>query len=72
MEYRVYGVNVSLKRETPTPDYRKLTNEQWMELSEQDGLVWSLDNFAWQFDFNQIENPEDIWIRFININQNHL
>ncbi len=67
MEYRVYGINVSLMRGTPTPNYRSLSNEEWMNLSEEDGLVWTLDTFAWQFDFNQIENPEDIWIRFIKI-----
>ena len=46
-------------------DWNNLTNEQWMNLSEEQGTVLSLEGF--QRAFNKEEIPYDTYLRFINI-----
>jgi hypothetical protein len=46
-------------------DWSELTDEQWINLSEEQGTVLSLEGF--QIAFNKEEVPYDTYIRFITI-----
>ena len=46
--------------------WNELTDSQWMELSESQGIVLSLEGF--QRAFNKEEIPYDAYLRFITIN----
>jgi hypothetical protein len=46
-------------------DWNELTDEQWINLSEEQGTVLSLEGF--QRAFNKEEVPYDTYIRFITI-----
>jgi hypothetical protein len=46
-------------------DWNELTDEQWINLSEEQGTVLSLQGF--QRAFNKEEIPYDTYIRFITI-----
>lgn len=47
-------------------DWGNLTNDQWIELAEQQGYVLSLEGF--QKAFNKEEIPYSTYLRFITIN----
>jgi hypothetical protein len=49
-------------------DWNELTDEQWINLSEEQGTVLSLQGF--QRAFNKEEIPYDTYIRFITITLN--
>lgn len=46
-------------------DWNNLTDEQWINLSEQQGTVLSLEGF--QRAFNKEEIPYDTYLRFITV-----
>ena len=63
-ETRVYLID--LKNDTSDVEvgnWDNLTNEQWINLSESQGYVLSLDGF--QKAFNKDEIPFDTYLRFI-------
>jgi len=66
---RVYGIDID-KLSKPKLDiinnkgFDKITDTEFIEIAEQDGLVWSLNGF--QNDFNHLNFDIDgILIRFI-------
>ena len=61
---RVYGINID---DTELENINEISNDQWQEIAEECGLVWTLSVFAYQFNESRI-NTESILIRFININ----
>jgi hypothetical protein len=58
MEYRVYCINPD-EAAIFNEDYTELTDEQFMDTAEEQGLVWSLMNF--QDAFNQ-DGISDSWV----------
>lgn len=65
MEYRVYGIDINkIYDGVELYNFQTYSDEQWMELSEEQGNVWSLDGF--QNDFNR-GNITEIFIRIIKI-----
>lgn len=65
MEYRVYGIDINkIYDGVELYNFQTYSDEQWMELSEEQGNVWSLDGF--QNHFNQ-GNITEIFIRIIKI-----
>lgn len=69
-ESRVYGIDVSKiydGLELSQIEDGTLTDEQWMEISEKHGLVWSLNEYARQHNHDQIENASSVFIRIIII-----
>ncbi len=68
-ETRVYVIDLNNdKSEVEIGNWNNLTNEQWIDLSERQGYVFSLDGF--QKAFNNEEIPYDTYIRFITITLN--
>jgi len=63
-DIRVYGINID---DTEFEDINEISNDQWQEIAEESGLVWTLSGFAHQFNESMI-NTESILIRFINVN----
>lgn len=65
-ETRVYLIDLNNDTtEVEIGGWNNLTDEQWMELSERQGFVLSLDGF--QRAYNKEEIPMDTYLRFINI-----
>lgn len=60
---RVYGINID---NTELENINEISNDQWQDIAEDSGLVWSLSTFADQLNDSTI-NTESILIRFINI-----
>jgi hypothetical protein len=60
---RVYGINID---NTELENINEISNDQWQDIAEDSGLVWSLPTFADQLNDSTI-NTESILIRFINI-----
>jgi len=60
---RVYGINID---NTELENINEISNDQWQDIAEESGLVWSLSTFANQLNDSMI-NTESILIRFINI-----
>jgi hypothetical protein len=68
-ETRVYVIDPSNDRgDVGLGDWNNITNEQWIDLSERQGYVLSLEEF--QKAFNREEISYDIYIRFITITLN--
>jgi hypothetical protein len=68
-ETRVYVIDLNNDTsEVEIGNWNNLTNEQWIDLSERKGYVFSLDGF--QKAFNNEEIPYDTYIRFITITLN--
>jgi hypothetical protein len=68
-ETRVYVIDLNNDTsEVEIGNWNNLTNEQWIDLSERQGYVFSLDGF--QKAFNNEEIPYDTYIRFITITLN--
>jgi hypothetical protein len=68
-ETRVYVIDPSNDRsDVGLGDWNNITNEQWIDLSEREGYVFSLEGF--QKAFNNEEIPYDVYIRFITITLN--
>lgn len=69
-ESRVYGIDISKIYDgyllSNIVD-GTLTDEQWMEISEKHGLVWTLNEYARQHNYDQIENASSVFIRIIII-----
>lgn len=61
---RVYGINID---DTELENINEISNDQWQDIAEDSGLVWTLSGFAHQFN-EQMINTESILIRFINVN----
>lgn len=61
METRVYGIELNEIGET---NIRKLSNEEFMELAESQGNVWSLKGFEKNFNEETI-NQNNLIIRFV-------
>ena len=59
-ELRVYGIDVDLIE----GNIENITNEDWIELSEQSGFIWSLNGFSNQFNASEIPF-DNILIRII-------
>lgn len=60
METRVYGINIEKVDET---NIKKLSDEEFMEMAESQGNVWSLKGF--EADFNEdYLNQNNSFIRF--------
>lgn len=63
MEYIVYAINPLMWEGATTRFIMNLSDEEFMEVSEEQGLVYTLKGFEW--DFNN-ENISDMWyIRII-------
>lgn len=63
MEYIVYAINPLMWEGATTRFIMSLSDEEFMEVSEEQGLVYTLKGFEW--DFNH-ENISDMWyIRII-------
>lgn len=61
METRVYGIELNTIGET---NVRKLSDEEFMELAESQGNVWSLKGF--EADFNEdYLNQTNLFIKFV-------
>jgi hypothetical protein len=68
-ETRVYVIDLNNDTsEVEIGNWNNLTNEQWIDLSERQGYVFSLEGF--QKAFNNEEIPYDTYIRFITITLN--
>jgi hypothetical protein len=68
-ETRVYVIDLNNDTsEVEIGNWNNLTNEQWIDLSERQGYVFSLDGF--QKAFNNEEISYDTYIRFITITLN--
>jgi len=61
---RVYLICLSDLSESQ--DVHDLSDEQWIKISEEQGLVYSLTGFAEQFNAEMI-NEIDTVMRFINV-----
>jgi hypothetical protein len=67
MEYRVYAINPIRWEGTATRFIMNLSDDEFMDVSEEQGLVYTLKGF--ELDFNN-ENISDQWyIRIIKIDQ---
>jgi len=65
-ETRVYLIDLNNDtREVEVGDWNNLTDEQWIDLSERQGYVLSLEGF--QRAFNKEEIPYETYLRFITI-----
>lgn len=69
MEYRVYGID-SYKL-TDSTELTKLvggslTDDEFIEISQEQGNVWSLKDFEREYNYDHIKNS--IFIRFIKTN----
>ena len=61
METRVYGIKIS---EVGEININELTTGEFMDLAEEQGLVWGLKGF--ERDFNQdFINQSDLFIKFV-------
>ena len=60
-ELRVYGIDIS---DVELENVGNVSNEQWMDIAEECGLVWSLQVFAEEFNQSMI-NSETILIRIM-------
>jgi hypothetical protein len=60
-ELRVYGIDIS---DVELENVGNVSNEQWMDIAEENGLVWSLQGFAEEFNQSMI-NSETILIRIM-------
>ena len=68
-ETRVYLIDLNNDtREVEVGNWNNLTDEQWIDLSERQGYVLSLEGF--QRAFNKEEIPYDTYLRFITITLN--
>ena len=67
MEIRVYYLDVDLPL-FETKDYRKITDNEFVELAEQYGNVYSLSGFQDALNTEEF-NPVNYWVRFIEINK---
>lgn len=64
MEYIVYAINPMMWEGATTRFIMSLSDEEFMDVAEEQGLVYTLKGFEW--DFNN-ENISDTWyIRIIN------
>lgn len=66
METRVYGINASKlidPIELLSLQEHTLTDDQFIEISEEHGLVWSLNGFS--HDYNIDDIPNSVYIRII-------
>lgn len=66
METRVYYLYIDLPL-FETKDYRKITDNEFVELAEQYGNVYSLSGFQDALN-NEEFNPVNYWVRFIEVN----
>jgi hypothetical protein len=68
METRVYGVNLDLildgLEHQRLVDF-ELSDDEFMELAESHGLIWTLKCF--EHDYNSSDIEESILIRIINV-----
>ena len=63
MEYIVYAINPMMWEGATTRFIMSLSDEEFMDVAEEQGLVYTLKGFEW--DFNN-ENISDMWyIRII-------
>ena len=63
-QIRVYGINLNLLKEGQIIGINNIIDNDWMDLSEELGFVWSLNGFKNQF--NNLElDFDNIIIRFI-------
>ena len=63
MEYIVYAINPLMWEGATTRFIMSLSDEEFMDVAEEQGLVYTLKGFEW--DFNN-ENISDMWyIRII-------
>ena len=65
---RVYGVNLDVIREGL--EYQRLvdfevSDDEFMEIAEEHGLIWSLKDF--EHDYNSSDIHEQVLIRIINV-----
>ena len=58
-EIRVYGIDVS---NIELENLGNVSDEQWIDIAEENGLVWSLQGFAEQFNDMNI-NSNNVLIR---------
>ena len=61
METKVYGIELD---EIGKTNVRKLSDEEFMELAESQGNVWSLKGFEADFN-NDYLNQNNLFIRFV-------
>ena len=67
MEYIVYVINPMMWEGATTRFIMSLSDEEFMDVAEEQGLVYTLKGFEW--DFNN-ENISDMWyIRIIKTDQ---
>lgn len=67
MEYTVYAINPMMWEGATTRFVMSLSDEEFMDVAEEQGLVYTLKGFEW--DFNN-ENISDTWyIRIIKTDQ---
>jgi hypothetical protein len=68
-ETRVYIIDLNNDTsEVEVGDWNNLTDEEWIDLSERQGFVLSLEGF--QKAFNKEEIPYETYLRFITIQLN--
>ena len=67
-ETRVYVVDAGLTEEGITDEDYQLIDEFFMDEAERQGTVFTLDEFAYQFNGNDFKiNNNTNYIRFINV-----
>lgn len=64
-EIRVYAINDSHRDEYEEKIVSDLTNDEFMDVSETQGLVWTLPSFS--DDFNNGDVSDEWYIRFIEV-----
>lgn len=65
VEIRVYVVNTS----NTEKHHSELTDEEFQDLAEQEGRVYTLDGFSEAFNYEDVNSSIDV-IRFINVTLN--
>ena len=61
---RVYGINIDLLDYGKVIGIHNITDEEFIDIAEEMGFIWSIDGF--QSQFNNLEiNIENLIIRFI-------
>lgn len=67
-EFRVYGIDIDKifdRNEIVQIESSSLTDEQFIEISEEQGLIWTLDGFTRSY--NKGDILRSIFLRIIKI-----
>lgn len=66
-EIRVYAIGISMLDDDYDKDIRTVTDSEFMNIAEEQGLVFTLNSFQESFNSNENISTDEHIIRFIEV-----